>query len=74
MTTKAQINQGDRYKDAAALSVASNVLRSLVMAVTKAMTTAIANATVPVPVILNTITYSSVINPYNNELFETKKK
>ena len=74
MATKAQINQGDRYKDAAAPSVASNFHRSLVTAVTKAMTTAIANATVPVPVIPNTITYSSVINLYDNESFETKTK
>ena len=62
---RARRNQGDGYKDAEALVIASNVLRSLVTTVTQAMTTAIANATVTVPVTPNTITYSSAIDPYN---------
>ena len=74
MVMRVQINQGDGHEDAAALSIASNVLRSLVMVITQVMTTAIANATVPVPITPNTITYSSAIDPYNDESFETKIK
>ena len=44
------------------------------MAVTQAMTTAITNALVLVPVTPKNITYSSAINPYDNEFFETKMK
>ena len=74
MATRARINQDGRDKDAAAPAIASDVLSSLVMAVTQAMMTAIANTTVPVPVTSKTITYSSTINPYNNESFKTKTK
>ena len=74
METRARRNQGDVDEDSAAPSIASNVLRILVTAVTQAMTTAIENATVPVPVTTKTINYSSVIDPYNNESFETNTK
>ena len=67
METRAQRHQHDGYKDAVAPAIASDVLRSLVTAVTKAMKTTIANATVPVSVTPNTITYFSAINLYNNE-------
>ena len=55
-------------------SIASDVLRGLVADVTQVMTTAIANATVPVPVTPKTINYSSAINLYNDESFKTKTK
>ena len=74
MTTRAQINQGERGEDAAVPAYASNVLRSLVTAVTQAMTTTTANETVPVLVTPKTITYSLAINPYNKESFEMKTK
>ena len=67
-------NKGDRDEDTAPQSIAPDILRSLVWAITQVMTTAIANATVPVPVTPNTITYSFAINPYNNELFKTKTR
>ena len=74
MSTRKQINQGDGDEYAAAPAIASDVLRSLVTAVTQAMTTAIANATVPVPVTPNTITYYSTIDPYGDKFSETKTK
>ena len=74
MVTIPQRNQGDGDKYTAATAIASNVLRSLVTAVTKAMTTAIANAMVPVAATPNTITYSSSIYLYNNKPFEMKTK
>ena len=74
MARRARRNQGDRDKDTSALAIDSDVLRSLVTAVTQAMMTAISNATVPVPVTPKTITYSSIIDPYDDESLETKKK
>ena len=74
MAKREQRNQGDGDKDAAAPAIDSDVLRSLVTFVTQAMTTAIANATLPVPVTPKTITYSPAIDPYGDELFETKTK
>ena len=74
MATRARRNQGDGYEDAEASAISSDVLRSLVTAVTQAMATAIANATVPVPVTPKTITYFSVIDLYNNESFHKKKE
>ena len=65
-------NQGDR--DKAAPSISSNVLMSLVTAVTQAMMTAIANAAVPVPVTPKIITYYSDIDPYDDESFGTNMK
>ena len=67
MAKRAQRNQNDRDEDAAALDVASNVLRSLVLDVTKAMMNATVNATVPVAVTSKNIKYSSAIDPYNDE-------
>ena len=74
MATRARRNQGDEYEDAAAPAISSDVLRILVTAVTQAMTTAIINATVPVPVTPKTITYSSAIDLYNDESFKTNTK
>ena len=67
-------NQGDRDKDAAALEISFNVIRSLVTAVTKAMKNFTANAMVPVSVTPKTITYFSAIDLYNNESLKTKTK
>ena len=74
MAKREQQNQGDGDEDAAAPAIASDVLRSLVTAVTQAMIPAIANTTLPVPVTPKTITYSSAIDPYGDKLFETKTK
>ena len=74
MVMRARRNQGNGGKDASATEIASNVLRRLITAVTQTTTTAIANATVPIPVTPKTITYFSAINPYNNKSFETKTK
>ena len=74
MASRSRRNQGNRDEDAAAPANATNVLRSLVMAVTQAMTTAISNTTVTVPVMPKTTTYSSDIDPYDNESFGTKTK
>ena len=67
-------NEGDGDEDAAAPSIASDVLRSLIMVVTEAMTTAIANTTVPVPVTSKNITYYFATKPYDDKSFETKTK
>ena len=67
MAKRAQRNQNDGDEDAAALDVASNVLRSLVLDVTKAMMNATVNAMVPVAVTSKNIKYSSAIDPYNDE-------
>ena len=64
MVVKSQINQDDGDKDASAPAIAYDFLRSLITAATQDMTTAIVNATVPVPVIPNTITDSSAIDLY----------
>ena len=45
MATRAQINQGNGDKDTVAPAITYYVLRSLVTAVNKVMTTAIANET-----------------------------
>ena len=74
LATRALSNKNDGNKDAAAKVIASNVLRSLVTAVTKAMKTAIANATVLVAVTPKTITYSSSIHLYDNKPFKIKTK
>ena len=74
MVTTTWRNQVNVDKDAAAPAIASDVLRSLVTAVTQAMTTATANAMVPVPVTPKTITYFSTIYQYNDESFGTKIK
>ena len=74
MAMRVRKNKGDGDKDAESPAIASDVLRSLVTAVTQAMTTVTANATVPVPVTPKTITYSSAIDLYGNELFETNTK
>ena len=67
MATRSRRNQGDVDEDAAALAIAFNVLGSLITSVTQAMTTSIANATVPVPVTPKTIPYSSAIDPFDNK-------
>ena len=74
MATGAQINQGDGDKDAVSLSIASNVLRSLDTAVTKAMTTAITSQWSLSPSHPRPMTYSSAIDPYDNTLLEMKTK
>ena len=74
MTSRAQTNQGEGDEDVASPAISSDVFRILVTAVTQAMKTFIANATAPVPVTPKTITYSSTIDPYNNNSFETKTK
>ena len=74
METRTRINKGDGDEDAAALAIASDVLRSLVTAITQAMTIAIANAMVPVPVTPKFITYYSTINPYDNAFFGMNMK
>ena len=74
MATRSQRNKGDRDEDVAAPAINSDVLSSFVTAVTQAMMTAIANTMVPLPVTPKTITYSSVIDLYNNESLQTKKK
>ena len=63
---------GDEY--AVAMAIASDVLKSLVTAVTHVMTNAIANTTVPVPVTLQTITFPSAIDPYDDKSLETNTK
>ena len=74
MEIRAQRHQNNDNEDAAALSIASDVLRIFVTSVTKSMTTTIANTTVPVAAMPNTIVYSSVIGLYDDESFETKIK
>ena len=74
MATRAQRNQGNGDKYAAAPDIASNFLSSLVTAVTKAITNSIVNATVPVPVMPKTITYFSSIDMYDNYSFDMKTK
>ena len=74
MSTKLRRNQVDGNKDAAAPAISSDVFRSLVMAITQAMITAITNAMFTVPVTPKTITDSSAIYLYEEELFETKTK
>ena len=74
MTTRDRRNQGNGEEDAAAPAIASDVLRSLVMSVTQAITTDIANGMVPVLVTPKIITYSSVIDLYNDKSFKTKTK
>ena len=65
MTMRSLRHQNDGEEDTAALAISSNVLRSLITAVTKAMTTDIANEMVLVVTTPNTIMYSSTIAPYN---------
>ena len=74
MAMRARINQGNRDKYAAAPVISSNILRILVTDVTQVMRTDISKATVPVPVNPKTITYSFVVDPCDNESFETKIK
>ena len=74
MANRERINQVNGDEDAATPAIAYNVLRSFVTSLTQAMTNDIANATVPIPVTPNTITYFSAIDPYDNESFETKTK
>ena len=74
MATRAQRNQRNRDKDAAAPAIASNVFSILVTAVTEAIMTAITNKMVPVSVMTKTITYSYAIGPYKNDSFEMKTK
>ena len=74
MEIRAQRHQNNDNEDAAAFSIASDVLRIFVTSVTKSMTTTIANTTVPVAAMPNTIVYSSVIGLYDDESFETKIK
>ena len=74
MVTRAQTNQGDGDEDVASPDIYSNVFRILVTSVTQAMKTFIANETAPVPVTPKTITYSSTIDPYDKNSFETKTK
>ena len=74
MSTKLRRNQVDGNKDAADPAISSDVFRSLVMAITQAMITAITNAMFTVPVTPKTITDSSDIYLYEEELFETKTK
>ena len=74
MAMMAQRNQNNGNKYAAAPAIASDVLRSLVKAVAKMMTTAIANAKVLVAATSKTIKYYSNIDPYDNKSFETKMK
>ena len=74
MEIRAQRHQNNDNEDAAALSIASDVLRIFVTSVTKSMTTTIANTPVPVAAMPNTIVYSSVIGLYDDESFETKIK
>ena len=74
MAMRAQNNKKDGDKDVAAPAIVSNVLRSLVTDVIKAMTTAITNAMVPVAVTTKTITYYSAIHLYDKESFETNTK
>ena len=62
MVTRARRHQNDGDEDKAASAIASGVLRILVTAVTKAITTANANTTVPVTFTPNTISYSSAID------------
>ena len=74
--TRRQQNNGnkDAEEPATALSIDSNVLRSLVTDVTTAMTTAISNKTFPVSATPMTTTYSSTIDLYYRESFKTKSK
>ena len=64
MTAQRQKNYGNKY--VVAPSIASDFIMSLVMAVNKAMMTTIANAIIPVAATPKTVTYSSVIDPYND--------
>ena len=74
MATRLRRQQNDIDEEAAAPYIASDVLRSLVMAVAKSMTPAIANATVLVASTPKTISYSSAIYPYDGKSFEMKMK
>ena len=74
MATRLRRQQNDIDEEAAAPYIASDVLRSLVMAVAKSMTPAIANATVLVASTPKTISYSSAIDPYDGKSFEMKMK
>ena len=63
-----------RNKDAAAQAINYDVLKSFITAVNTVMTTTIARKMLPVAATPNTTTYSSAINPYNNESFRMKTK
>ena len=74
VATRAQSQQNDGDEDVAALAITYNVLRSLATAVTKSMTTAIANSTFLVTANPKTIMYSSAIDLYGDNSFKIKTK
>ena len=67
MSTTAQRHQIKGEENTVAPAIASDVLRSLVIAVTKVIKAAISNAKVPVDVTPKTITYYPPIDLYINE-------
>ena len=74
METRARRQKNYDNKDATSPAISSDVLRSLITAVTKAMTTTISNATVLDADTPKTIMYSSNIDPYNKDISEMKTK